>query len=188
MWRIPIIVGLFCSCGPGISTGFEGDDEGWAISGNGEEGRRPRLEREGGNPGGHICGTDQLDGDFWYFVAPGKFLGDQSAMYGQRLTLDLKQGSYFNQLAKNRDVVLNGGGLAVVYNFSATPRLDWTPYSVRLDDMSRWELDTDTSQGMPATEDDMKTVLKSLTSLRIRGEFVDGPDSACLDNVVFGTP
>jgi hypothetical protein len=40
---------------------------------------------------------------------------------------------------------------------------------------------------MPASGSDVRTVLGSLTSLRIRGEFFDGPlDTACLDNVYLG--
>ncbi len=177
-------VGLL-SCG-GVpayaSSTFEVDDEGWTIGNNGTA-TMPTSNRSGGNPDGNLCGQDMADGDIWYFVAPTKYLGNASSVYGKRLTFDLKQGTIYNQI-RGRDVVLNGGGLAIIFNFRATPGLDWTPYSIRLDDASGWELD---GQAMPATESDLRTVLGSLTSLRIRGEFYDGPlDTACLDNVYFG--
>ena len=181
---VPVVL-LCCSCGPPAlaSSTFEGDNEGWSISNNGP-GSTPNLMREGGNPAGHLCGQDQLDGDIWYFVAPQKFLGNASASRGKRLTFDLKQGSIYNQV-RGRDVVLNGGGLAVTWFSRFPPGLDWTPYSIRLDDTSGWRIDE--PNGADATEDDMKTVLGDLRSLRIRGEFFDGlGDTACIDNVYLG--
>ena len=37
-----------------------------------------------------------------------------------------------------------------------------------------------------ASEAEIKNVFKNVSSLRIRGEFADADDSACLDNVYFG--
>jgi len=180
---------LLCSaCGPAAyaSSTFEGDSEGWTISNNGEPPALPTLEREGGNPAGHLCGKDEGNGDIWYFVAPQKFLGNAGSTFGKRLTFDLKQGSIFNQV-RGRDVVLNGGGLAVTWFFKFAPGLDWTPYSVRLDAESGWKIDEPTGMGADATEADLKTVLSDLRSVRIRGEFFDGlDDTACIDNVYLG--
>jgi len=169
------------------SSTFEGDADGWVVSGNGD-GVQATLKASGGNPRGHICAQDQKDGDVWYFVAPGKFTGAMTQVYGKRLTFDLKQGSIFNQL-RGRDVILNGGGVSLVFNIRFAPGLDWTPYSVSIDDSSGWLVDDPTGKGPAATADDFQTVLRNLTSLRIRGEFYDGPnDVACLDNVYWGTP
>lgn len=182
-------VALSTSCGlPALASSlFEGDDEGWQLSGNGAQ-TRVELRKDGGNPNGNICGKDAQDGDTWYFVAPGKYLGNVTAAYGKRLIFDLKQYTYFNQI-RGRDVVLNGGGLAVTWYSRYAPGLEWTPYSVTLDDQSGWVVDEPTGHGPPATADDLKRVLGNLTALRLRGEFYDGPnDVACLDNVYFGTP
>ena len=179
---------LFVSaCGPAALAGstFEGDSEGWTLSNNGAL-AAPTLEREGGNPAGNLCGRDEGNGDIWYFVAPQKFLGNMSAAMGKRLTFDLKQGSIFNQV-RGRDVVLNGGGLAVTWFIRFSPGLDWTPYSVRFDGSSGWRIDEPTGTGPDATEDDLRTVLGDLRSVRIRGEFFDGlNDTACVDNVYLG--
>lgn len=178
----------FCSaCGPGAYAGsaFEGDAEGWSLSNNGEL-TTPTLMREGGNPGGHLCGRDEGDGDIWYFVAPRKFLGDARGTFGKRLTFDLKQGNIFNQI-RGRDVVLNGGGLAITWNLRFPPGMDWTPYSVTLDTTSPWFIDEPTGAAPLATEAEIRTVLSDVRSVRIRGEFYDGlDDTACLDNVYFG--
>ena len=179
---------LFCSaCGPAALAGsnFEGDAEGWKLSNNGDL-NAPTLEREGGNPAGNLCGRDEGNGDIWYFVAPQKFLGNMSGAMGKRLTFELRQDSIFNQV-RGRDVVLNGGGLAVTWFIRFAPGLDWTPYSVRFDGNSGWRIDEPSGNGADATEDDLRTVLSDLNSLRIRGEFFDGlDDRACIDNVYLG--
>lgn len=178
-------MGCACSGTPSLaSSTFETDDDGWLLSGNGDV-TTPTLERNGGNPAGHLCGQDSKDGDTWYFVAPQRYLGDRSGAWGKRLTFDLKQGASYNQI-RGRDVVLNGGGIGLTFNFRAPPGMDWTPYGMRFDADSGWTVE---GTGLPATEEDVRTTLRSLTSLRIRGEFYDGPnDTACLDNVYFGTP
>ena len=183
--RILLIVLGLMACGPAsyASSTFEGDDEGWTLANNGSD-TRPKLERSGGNPGGSLCGEDKGFGDVWYFVAPRKFLGNASEIYGKRFTFDIKQSNIFDQV-RGRDVVLNGGGLALVWNLRYAPGVDWTPTSLRLDDQSNWRLDG--PDGALATEADLRTVLADLNSLRIRGDFYDGPDDVtCLDNVYLG--
>jgi hypothetical protein len=167
------------------SSVFEADDEGWVLRNNGSS-PTPLLDRQGGNPGGNLCGVDHAWGDTWYFAAPAKFQGDASSTWGKRLTFDLKQYTIYNQI-RGRDVVLNGGGLAVVNQMRFAPGLDWTPYSFTLDATSGWTIDQPTGQGPSATEAQLRVVLGSMSSLRIRGEYVDGDlDKACLDNVYFG--
>ena len=61
------------------SSTFDNDDEGWTIAGDADP--TPELSGSAGNPGGHICATDQVGGDIWYFIAPQKFLGDASRVY-----------------------------------------------------------------------------------------------------------
>ncbi|MDP1922725.1 MAG: laminin B domain-containing protein [Myxococcales bacterium] len=190
--RLPLVL-TFCfvtlACGPSVpsyaSSLFEGDDETWLISGNGDS-TRPTFMATGGNGGnGNICATDATREEFFYFVAPPKFLGNVSSTYGTRVTFDLKTSSQF-MLLKGRDVVLNGGGLALVQNFKDVPGRDWSPRSFALDDKSGWLLD---GSGELATEEQVRTVLRNLTAIRIRGEFVDSPRNVtCLDNVYFGTP
>lgn len=178
---------MCCNCGIAAVAGstFEADSEGWSLSNDGPL-TEPTLNAESGNPAGHLCGKDMTEGDIWYFVAPKKFLGNASNAFGKRLTFDLKQGSIFNQV-RGRDVVLNGGGLAITWFFRFPPGLDWTPYSVRLDVTSGWRIDEPTDTGTEATEADLRTVLSDLRSVRIRGEFYQALEgTACIDNVYLG--
>ena len=160
---------------------FETGDEGWLLAGDAMQ--LPQSRAVGGNPGGHICGSDLEMGDVWYFVAPQAYLGDVSRAIGRRLIFDLKQNTIFNQV-KGRDVVLQGSGRSLVFNLRATPGLDWTPYSVTLTASAGWKVD---EPAFPeATQEMLEQVLADLSALRIRGEYVDGPDEACLDSVAFG--
>ncbi len=163
------------------ASSFDANDEAWSL--NGDAAAQVELRSVGGNPGGHICGKDSVNGDIWYFIAPPRFLGDASRTFGKRLTWDLKQDNMYQQL-KGRDVVLQGNGLSLVFNIKATPAKEWTAYEARLDGESGWKFD-DAAQPA-ATEEQVRQVLKAITSLRLRGEFADGPDSACLDNVFLG--
>jgi hypothetical protein len=188
----PLLSLVLCTACGGIpaiaSSTFEGDAEGWTLTGNGSEGRVPDLRSQGGNPGGHICGADQSVGELWFFSAPRKYLGNASKAYGQRLIFDLKQNTSFNQL-RAFDVSLSGGGYRVVKLLRGNPRLDWTPNTVTLDDTGGWQVETAQNQFELATSEVLSAVLRNLNALNIRGEFVDGPgDEACLDNVYFGTP
>lgn len=181
---------VLAACGPNFPTSlFESDDEGWTLAGNGTS-TRPELLAQGGNPAGHLCGTDAEDGDIWYFSAPAKYLGNQSERYGKRLTFDLKQSAQYLLFTTPRDIMMQGSGLAIAWSFGGTDKLpgtDWQPFSIRLDDRSGWVYDQRDGKGDPVTEQDFRALLGELTLLRIRGEYYDGPnDRACLDNVYFG--
>lgn len=185
----PVLIALVAGACGGIpsraSSTFEASDEGWTISGNGEA-TKPVLEKEGGNPGAAICGQDAVEGDVWYFRAPEKYLGDASGSYGKRLTFDLRQDEFLYQLS-GRDVIVQGGGLAVTINLPLRPPKQWYPYSFVLSIADAWTRDDLSGHGPPATEEELRTVLRDINSIQIRGEFYDGPlDRACLDNVYFG--
>lgn len=190
-WLSLALAVVTAGCGPSIpsraSSLFEGDDEAWVIAGNGDS-TRPQFKATGGNQNGNLCATDLAPGDVFYFVAPAKYLGTVTDVFGKRLTFDLKTSSQFN-LLKGRDVVLNGGGLGLVQNIKAVPGQDWTPYAFRLDEASGWLVEDSNSRGEPASAEQVKTVLTNLTAIRIRGDYVDGQsDETCIDNVYFGTP
>ena len=187
-WTVVALLALApgCNCGPSnyyAASTFDNDDDGWTLSPDATT-IRPELSGAGGDPGGHICGTDGNMGNTWYFVAPDKFLHDASKAFSKRLTWSLRQDNTFQQL-KGRDVVLQGNGLQMIFNIKATPGTDWKEYAVRLDGSSGWKKD-EAPDFPDAGDDEMKTLLRNVTTLKIRGEYKDGPDHGCLDNVYFG--
>ncbi len=187
---LPLFVLAASSCGPQspASSRFEASIEEWTVDGN-LDARLPVYVETGGSPGGHICATDANNpAGTVYFVAPPRYLGNvERAVYGTRLTFDMKTSGQF-MTSQGRDVLLNGNGLAAVLNLRTVPSLDWTPFSVRIDaNNSGWREDTE--DGLPASEELLRTILRNLNSVRIRAEFLmSSRSTTCIDNVNFGTP
>lgn len=153
----------------------------------------------GGNPKGFIthteyCGSPYIANDAWYFIAPGKFLGDQSKAYGYRLSFDLKS-SYepYNVIVTTPFVVLSGAGkhifLRVGVDYSA-PLDSWTQYSIPLFHnafINNWRVSSSNllNHSDPATEQDIREVLGDITGLHILGTY--GRNSTTrIDNIKFG--
>jgi len=176
---------------PVVST-FEAGDEGWEITGDAQGGSSvPTYEPGEGNPAPCISATDDVQGGVWYFSAPGKFLADKSAFYGGRLAFDLRQEfSGSPRQFGSADVVLEGGGTTVFYDFGGTGSHPgggtsgpWSSYTVTLDEAAGWR-----HQDEDATESDLRTVLGDLTEMGIRGEYRTGSDKGYLDNVELAPP
>jgi hypothetical protein len=164
----------------GAASYFDADGEGWMVSGD-VQSVAPDYFATGGNPGGFVSGNDLVTGGTWYWEAPAKFFGNQSCAYGQALTFDLKQSLRDNQF-DGEDIVLEGGGLKLVYETPYNPDTSWTSYAVLLSESSGWRKNTLT--GDPPTPTEFMSVLSALSGLRIRGEYRNGADSGGLDNVV----
>jgi len=62
-----------------VQSSFDRDGEGWGLIG---DGTTPVFQDSGGNPGGFVSADSQLPGSYWYWLAPQKYSGNQSAAYG----------------------------------------------------------------------------------------------------------
>ena len=167
-----------------IST-FDGGTEGWTLGGDSTS-IVPQFLSTGGNPGGFLRGTDEVDGRTWFWDAPAKFLGNISASYGGTLTFDLRQrgdGNLFDDI----DLIIRGNnGPRLVFDTSVIPRdRVWTSYRIGLTETSGWRLDS--LDGRLATRSEFLAILSDASRLRIRGEFIDGDDTGDLDNVALHT-
>lgn len=170
--------------GAKVVSGFSADDDGWTIVGDAQASSvKPDYSGTGGNPDGLISAKDDATGGVWYFQAPAKYLGDDSATYGKLLEYDLKVTPITNPF-DDVDVLLEGGGKRLVFDTSPAPGTDWTTFKVPLSETAGWKKDT--LAGDAATAAELQAVLANLTLFRIRGEFNTGPDTGSLDNVRFG--
>src|SRR5262249_43297565 len=91
--------------------------DGWYASEQSGELNHLTYQGSGGNPGGYITADDIGDGLYWYWRAPGKFLGNKAAAYRGTLSFDQRQhldGGGPDQRDED-DVILNGGGYTLVY-------------------------------------------------------------------------
>jgi hypothetical protein len=173
-------VALMAAFSTAAQSTFDLDDEGWTITGDAQGGGvLPTWESSGGNPGGYISATDNVQGGTWYFNAPDAFHGDFSSAYGTNLTFDLRQSRITSQF-DNVDVYLRGAGMDLTFDTAGNPGTDWTGYSLLLTEAGGWDLG-----GLAPTQTEFQQVLADVTDLQIRGEYVSGADVGDLDNVVF---
>ncbi len=166
-----------------ISSTFDIDSEDWLVVGDATS-TIPLFVNEGGNDGGYISADDTGTGGVWYWLAPEKFLGNQSSSFGKNLTFDLKQSGNSAQFDID-DILISNGEITIAFDLENNPGTDWTSYSVSLDTLALWKL-TSISGGELATSDQIMDVLSNISSIKIRGEYIDGPDTGGLDNVRLG--
>ena len=166
-----------------VESGFENDADGWTIVGDAQGGSNLDASYspfEGIDNSGYIFADDNVTGGTWYFSAPQKLLGNLSDYFEGTISFSLIQKSARRDQYENRDFVLEGNGSSVYYNHSSYPDTTWTPYSIRIDTRSNWFNESDE----PASNSEIKNVLKNVTNLYIRGEFERGPDTGGLDQFV----
>jgi hypothetical protein len=165
----------------GIVSNFDVDDEGWRITGDAQSGSvLPDYHSTGGNPDEYISADDDVQGGTWYFQAPSKFHGDFSQAYGTNIEFDLRQSSTSSQF-DNVDISLSGSGTTLVYDTAYNPSTTWTSYSVLLTETSGWKVGS--LSGSIPSQSQFSDVLSDITDIKIRGEYVSGPDTGGLDNV-----
>lgn len=165
-----------------VASTFTANADGWSVLG--DSAAPATWVSSGGHPGGFIQVDDTVSGGVMYWVAPAKLLGDQSAAYSGRLRFDLRQSDLSSQFDAD-DVVVEGGGLTLVYDTAANPGTTFTRYSVPLTPVG-WHKAT--LAGPRPSVAEVKTVLASITSLRIRAEFRTGADTDAIDTVVMTAP
>ena len=163
-----------------VSSTFDNDRDGWMVIGDAQdETFIPDYKSVNGNPGGYLEAHDDVYGGTWYWFAPPKYLGNKEKAYNGILTFDLKE-SDLTPAFDEYDVVLESSeGPRLYYKFDNYPGKSWTNYIVPLRE-NGWKVD---GTFRPATETEMRLVLRALSALWVRGEYLEGDDNGGLDNV-----
>lgn len=163
-----------------VSSTFDNDRDGWTIIGDAQdETAIPDYKSTKGNPGGYVEAVDDVYGGTWYWYAPPKFLGDKEKAYNGLLMFDLQE-SNTSPAFDEYDVVLESAdGMRLYYKFDNYPGKSWTNYIIPLNEAG-WKVD---GAFRPATEKEMRFVLRTLSELWIRGEYLEGDDTGGLDTV-----
>ena len=167
-----------------LSTSFATNAEGWVVinwDGTGT-GVIPTWYSTNGNPGGYVRATDVQPDGFW--KAPASYHTNWSTAYGGSLSYDAF--SVAGSAWVMNDVFLAGNGQTLTYHFPTNPPTNWTTFTVKLDGSAGWQYGqfyTDTN-GVAATDAQIRSVLTNVTDLRIRQEYLWGADDSGLDNVV----
>ncbi len=179
-----------------LSSDFSLGNDGWSVSTFGDNGQpdfttivrsgvTPDFVATGGDPGGFIRVQDPDEG-WTYFIAPGKYTGDQSDKLGGTLSFSLQHNLNGGTLIGNPPhVVLKSGSRILVADAGGPPASTpaWTPYSVSLT-AGNWRVGT--LIGALATDADLQLTLSELGGLLLVGEFVTPVvESNGLDSVNF---
>ena len=134
------------------------------------------------------------DSDFsWWFAAPPKFLGDQSAMYGGVLSFRVGfweyTGSFVNSSAVHNayDVVLTSESTGISLGRAGllVPHAFINSIEVDLTERGGWVVAG--TAGAPSKHD-MRRVLATLSSLWVRGGYYTGPEETYIMSVRLTSP
>ncbi len=161
-----------------VESTFDTDRDGWTFLADVAQFRQVAIGGAGDN-GGYLESVDAVTGQWWYFAAGDKYLGDMAHMMGGVLSYDKKQSVAADSSPTLPDIVLRGAGLVLVLNQDA-PGIDWTHYEASLSSASAWRVNT--TSGALATDEQIRSVLNGLTAIEIRGEYRSGADTGGLDN------
>ena len=159
---------------------FDNNDEAWLVFGDAQgDSSKNAIVPADYNPEGYICAEDSAAGGIWYWLAP--LHGDASKAYGMTLSFDEKQSQTDRQF-DSTDIIIESENIALSFSTNKHPDTEFTSYQVLLTEAG-WQNET---SGQAATKDDFLAVLGNLKMFRLRGEYRDGADTGCLDNVVIG--
>ncbi|KAM9719019.1 laminin subunit gamma-1 [Menidia menidia] len=157
-----------------ISSAFDRDGEQW--SGQQRDGSSVPVQW---SPGGQELSLISEDYVPMYFIAPGKFLGNQLLSYGQNLSLSFRVERRDARLSAE-DLVLEGAGLRVavplIAQGNAYPNENTQSYVFRLHDSA------DYPWRPLISHSDFQKLLHNLTAVKIRGTYSDR-SAGYLDNV-----
>jgi len=157
-----------------IAHDFSTSAQGWLIASDTGV-VEPILEARGGDPGGYISAKDEEGGETWYYRAPPSVLAQLAAAEYGAITYSVRQ-SEVEPGFPDDDVVIVGAAGRLSYRFDHAPGTSWTRFSAPLS-AAGWHW----NWNMPATQDQMKSVLANPIRLEIRGEYRTGTDVGGLD-------
>lgn len=167
---------------------FDAGPEGWLVADGDSPAHQsataaPRFEATGGNGGGFI--TTPLP---WtttaFFVAPEKFLGDQSDKFGGAVEVDrrfveprISTDPY--QIDYDVDMTMTGAGMTLAVGLAPVSIEQWESFRVDLSSAGGWH---HLGTNAPASDDDIEAVLASLEDMRVRGNLNDVFGNVAIDN------
>jgi hypothetical protein len=165
-----------------VSDTFSVDGAGWTHIGDNTN--PPAYNVTGGNPGGYISIADPATGSDDYFVAPSKYLGNDSAYAGGTMSWDILLSTNANTFDYDLILVGNGEELDYAYPLANLPTAgSWITTTVTLAPGDpNWRVNE--IFGDDPTMADFANVLSNLSELHILSDYAFGPETDGLDNVV----
>jgi hypothetical protein len=169
-----------CLASADVSDSFSTDNGGWTRIGDNTI--APAFHATGGNPGGYVTIDDPANGIGDFFVAPAKYLGNQSGALNQTLSFDLLLSNAAD--TPNPNVALSNGTTTLLYVFPTLPTTtgQWIHESMTVGTSDpNWHVGA--INGPAPSQSDFENVLGGLTAFEILGDLRAGPETVGLDNV-----
>ena len=163
-----------------VST-FDTNSEGWRAT---EDVLFFEYVRSNDSPGGFIRVADMSTGATMYWVAPPKFLGDQSKFYNGTFEFEQRQSTVSRQVTSTQDVILEGDILKLTFDVPNNPGSEWTKVSIPLNETAGWVK----ADGKAPTQIEMLQVLGNILKISMRAEYTTDAETDDLDNVSFVEP
>lgn len=155
--------------------------------------------------GGYIWAKDQGSGGTWFFRTADRYHGDMSHMFDGLMTFALNAGygpdgdprENGPRVRVGDDILISGGTRTIVYRI---PQAEWPVaenfrlYQIGMGASDGWKLVTDPDYYAPAsarpdaTEEEIRSVLRNVTAIRIRGEWFNGLDWCSIDEFRMESP
>ena len=183
-WLLTVVlVSIGLSTQAQVSTTFDSDLEGWSFYSDGDI----AYDSATGNPAGSARMEDNGSGGYFGYLAPVAYRGDKSVYYGGTFSYEIRINNSTTAGATQPDVLISGGGVEINLDLPVPDANVWNTREIRLDTSEDWRINS--LGGAVATEEQIRTVLGDITTLRIRGEFsTQTSDITYLDNVAMTPP
>jgi len=180
LW-LTIIMVLFLLCGTqvyaNLSSTFTSGSEGWTGVDALEHDWTSTWYSTGGNPGGYLRGVEPYpQGGTGYYIAPSSWFGNWNQYLGGTLQYDIKifsGSSYFS----DKDVIICSGGSCMSLINTSDDWSGWKTFTVALN-----------ASSFGVSETYFNTIMSNVTSLNIRGEYINGSEAEGFDNVQVTSP
>jgi hypothetical protein len=159
---------------PSALSTFSSGTDGWSYEG---DGGAPTVTD------GALQVLDDASGGTWYFLAPAKFTGNLSYLYG--LNIQWRQlVSNANATGLSDSVQIFGANGITMQIGVTTPGTAWTSYVVPVV-QGQWR---NANGNTVMAEQEIRNVLANVTKLRIRGEYYSSDDWGRIDDVALVGP
>jgi Laminin B (Domain IV) len=118
---------------------------------------------------GKISYTPADNASNYFFQAPAKYIGNQSHAFGETFSFSLVFNTSPRTFKNDPLVIITGGGVSIgIANIAPVIGTNGNySFTVKLDDTAAWKL---ISNNTVATAQTIKSVLKNVTSILIRGD------------------
>lgn len=148
-----------------LISSFDTDLDDWRGGGD----VNPSWVETGGNPGGYLRGVND-GGGVWHFATPESWSGDWTQYRSLQFDHVILSGA--NSMWTDDTFYIEGANGSTLGWKGPEPTDVWTHFAV---DLSPATFDV--------TPEEYDAVMSNVVELRVRGEYVNGPDSEGLDNV-----